>query len=290
MISVLVENAKTHGRKLVRLVLRIPIRGRTRIREWVTPGLMPEGGMELRKIGSCEVPLDHTKEATRNMAYGVYETAELKVLCKHLRHGDIVFDVGANVGYLSAHFVRLVGPRGQVFAFEPGATPFAFLRRVQESDSEHVLEVFQVAVSDCEGHGVFWETEDILRKGYGRLDKRPSDRFTDVRKQLVKTISLDGFLAERRLDPRRVRLVKVDVEGHEDKVFSGMSGFFSEGCRPLILAELSEAAGQEYPEYLQSLGYSAHTCRNGSLKQYNLSSLPKDFHGNLLWTHPAAVG
>jgi predicted methyltransferase len=67
------------------------------------------------------------------MAYGEYEPHELTTFRSIVKPGDVVADVGANVGYLTAHMADLVGPEGRVHAFEPSLTPLQYLRKVSES-------------------------------------------------------------------------------------------------------------------------------------------------------------
>lgn len=56
--------------------------------------------------------------------YGEYSAGEVERLVALIEPGDVVIDVGANVGALTVPLARKVGPRGAVFAFEP--QPFVF--------------------------------------------------------------------------------------------------------------------------------------------------------------------
>ena len=42
-----------------------------------------------------------------------------KIMQKHIRHNDIVFDIGSNIGYTSIAMSKIVGNSGLVYAFEP---------------------------------------------------------------------------------------------------------------------------------------------------------------------------
>jgi hypothetical protein len=59
--------------------------------------------------------------ATSNPGYrlGTTEPLVQASLERHLVEGDVLYDVGANVGFFSLLGARLVGPRGTVVAFEP---------------------------------------------------------------------------------------------------------------------------------------------------------------------------
>src|SRR5882724_5112099 len=58
---------------------------------------------------------------------GAYEPLETLIASNVLRKGDLVLDIGANVGYYSALFDQLVYPGGEVHSFEPGGKTFKSL-------------------------------------------------------------------------------------------------------------------------------------------------------------------
>ena len=58
---------------------------------------------------------------------GHYEERYEQMFCSSLQSGDIVWDVGANVGHYVGKFSECVGDQGQVFAFEPSSSNFAQL-------------------------------------------------------------------------------------------------------------------------------------------------------------------
>lgn len=252
------ESLKGVGRAIVRLLVLHQVRGVSRLRSVTDRLLAPSTGVEWRQIGPCQIGLSHLHEATRNMAYGAYERNELSALRGLLSPGDEIADVGANVGYLTAHFSALVGPKGRVHAFEPGPTPLRSLRAVAASCSYANIDVVAAAVSDREGMATFYETEVILAKGYGRLDERPSSKFTDIREYRVPVLTLGQYFEARGAS--RLRLVKLDVEGQERRAIDGMASIFAAGLRPAMLTEVTIQGGhledlKAYANLLFDLGY-----------------------------------
>src|SRR5687768_6606900 len=51
--------------------------------------------------------------------YGEFSEGEVEVFRQLVRPGDLVMDVGANVGAHTVWFAKAVGPGGVVLAFEP---------------------------------------------------------------------------------------------------------------------------------------------------------------------------
>ncbi|MEO1536434.1 MAG: FkbM family methyltransferase [Pseudomonadota bacterium] len=124
-----------------------------------------------------------------------------------IRPGDVVLDVGANIGELGLWAVE----RGADYiAFE--LDPVAF-RALQSNVPGHRL--YDVALSDTDGTATFYlntaEADSSLFK------PQESDASIEVR-----TALLDGFLQETGA-PERIRLFKVEAEGMEPEVLAGAS-------------------------------------------------------------------
>ena len=59
--------------------------------------------------------------------YGEWAESELELLERYIKPGDVIVDIGANIGTHTVAFAQLVGPRGLVIAFEPQARIFQLL-------------------------------------------------------------------------------------------------------------------------------------------------------------------
>src|SRR3989344_9219581 len=75
-------------------------------------------------------PVDSLRLTTR----GYYEPYLTRVFDQHIKKGDTVLDIGANIGYHTLHFARLVGETGKVYAFEPHPSNFALLKKNIEAN------------------------------------------------------------------------------------------------------------------------------------------------------------
>jgi FkbM family methyltransferase len=217
------------------------------------------------------------------MAYGAYESREIAAFRRIVKPGDIVADVGANVGYMTAHFADMVGPEGKVFAFEPGPTALGVLRETAESCLYQNIEVVGSAVSNRNGTASFFETEVALSKGFGRIDRRPSNRHTST-EIAIRVIRLDSFIAIS--DARRLSLVKIDVEGHERQCIEGLAGLLDEGHRPVLMTEATgnDEGIAEFLSITTLLKPFGYLPLDLSFKPIDARVLGPNFHGNVLWT------
>jgi FkbM family methyltransferase len=92
---------------------------------------------------------------------------EMEFLRHWLRSGMTVIDIGANLGVYSLPMARMVGPTGQVFAYEPGSEPRAFLERSRELNAAVNLHISPSALSDREREGrlVFGGSSELSALG-----------------------------------------------------------------------------------------------------------------------------
>jgi len=123
--------------------------------------------------------------------------------------GDVFLDVGANVGWYSLIFSRLAKPGSLVFAFEPDPLNCRLLRQNVELNDAHSVEVIEAAVAESTGRSKLYQYN---KNNLGRHSLLATSGQTVVD---VDTIGLDDFWVNRGLDTRRVRVLKIDVEGYE---------------------------------------------------------------------------
>jgi len=137
-----------------------------------------------------------------------------------IQSGELVFDIGANVGVLSAVFASL-GAR--VVALEPNAD---CVRHIQLSYADNQIEIVQAAAGAKNGLAVLHVADerdvrssvsDDWIKNMGRQDK--SYRGIWSRQIVVPMLTLDSLIEYFGMP----RFVKIDVEGFEEKVLSGLS-------------------------------------------------------------------
>jgi FkbM family methyltransferase len=178
-----------------------------------------------------------------------------------LFRGGHIIDAGANIGYCSALFSRVLDPGRSVFAFEPEPFNVSLLEHVIRTRKLARVVPIQAAVGAAEGeirlqlnpqhHG-----DHRIVAGGGQ----PAERCITV-----PLLSLDAFL-ERQQAATPVCFIKIDVQGYEQAVCQGAEQTLARNpeCRVVLeyMPEAIEALGFR-PAYLldwfQQRGYSAYT-------------------------------
>jgi len=132
----------------------------------------------------------------------------VEVLLKLSRPGDVLLDIGANIGYVSACFLQKV-PQSKAIAVEPQPQIVDLLRSNLEPFGKERYNVFPVALSDLDSSG--WMEICDLNRGASKVVGKQNDYTVEI--QLWSAQRLFASLKGERID-----LVKIDVEGHEETI------------------------------------------------------------------------
>lgn len=140
-----------------------------------------------------------------------YEAAFDAALFSTIGEGDIVWDVGANVGYYTRRFAEVVGPSGFVVAFEPFPDTADVLRSNLQGVENSELKTLALGASEGQVHMLFGEDE-----------LGATNRISDDAKEGVSVTIARG---DDLIDSESVKFpsaLKIDTEGFELDVLRGM--------------------------------------------------------------------
>lgn len=159
--------------------------------------------------------------------FGCWEPNLTNYVKRRLRHGDVFVDVGAYFGYYSLLASKLVGRSGRVVAIEAFPRNFALLTRNLECNGVDNVRAVNVAASDREGSMQLYTPEN-RNTGCASKSKVWADRYNLTSVCEVPARPLSALL--QREEIRAARLIKIDVEGGEWDVISGI-GEMLPSCR-----------------------------------------------------------
>lgn len=174
------------------------------------------------------------RRADPNFARGTYEPALQDAIAANLAPGDVFYDIGANIGFFSLIAARRVGPGGHVYAFEPVPANVTSILRSVDLNRFAQIDVFGEAVGDATRPGQLLLAHHI---GGATLDCVGAP--PDLRGRIaIDVVAIDDIAGPRKLRPPQ--LVKVDVEGAEFEVLSGMTKTLRTH-RPKVIYEVDDA-------------------------------------------------
>lgn len=164
-----------------------------------------------------------------------------------VRPGDTVVDIGANAGVYTRKLANLVGPTGRVVAVEPIPESFRLLTMHASLLAHQNVTLLNIAASDQAMIAPMAIPRSSGRlRDYYRASMADLTDSTDEDRVQVLCCPLDSLHF-----PARIRLVKIDVEGHEAAVLSGMRCLI-ERDKPVLIVE---SISPEICEWLTSQSY-----------------------------------
>lgn len=175
------------------------------------------------------------------------------------QEGDVLFDVGANVGAYSLVAAKYHQGRVRVYAFEPSFLNFSQLcRNIALNDCQGTITAFNVALSDKTGLETF-NYRDLATGGATHVLGDPIDHtkglFTPALKQAVLMYAMDDFIAQFGIPvPAHIKL---DVDGTEYRILQGASKIFSDHRLKSVFVEMLDS-DQPMKDYFLAKGFQVH--------------------------------
>jgi FkbM family methyltransferase len=199
---------------------------------------------------------------------GGFEVRTIRCYQTLVHDGDVVLDIGANIGAHTLPLAKLVGSHGKVFAFEP--TKYAFDKLMRN------LALNATLARRVDARQIMLAASESGQLPTGIYSSWPLDRSADLhvdhRGQLMSTqgatvSTLDQYVRHAALD--RVDFIKIDVDGNEHDVLFGGQETLSR-FRPTLLMELAPYVYESSPdkfdhtlELLWNMGFEIADVANG---------------------------
>ena len=143
-----------------------------------------------------------------------YEDAFDRELNSRINNGDIIWDVGANVGYYSQKFANLIGTSGYVYAFEPSPQNLQSLHKVVDILPNG--KVLPFALGDSEQTVQFKQGADDLGATSSIVDGKNNETTIEVKMYPADWVISSGLVPSPNV-------IKIDVEGYEYEVLQGLN-------------------------------------------------------------------
>lgn len=156
------------------------------------------------------------------------EYYDMKFMIKIINKNDIFVDVGAGIGDYSIIAASIID-KGKVYAFEPDQRARKiFIENITLNKMKNKIQVEGQIVSDKEGHEYF-KSEKQSEISHISL----SDRGTSI-----KSLTLDKYL--KKYNIKRIKLIKIDVEGAELKVLKGLENIITTHAIDSLIVEVNK--------------------------------------------------
>ena len=192
--------------------------------------------------------------------FGTFEKSDRSAIMKIARESNVIFDIGANVGWYSLLLAKTY-PAAQVYAFEPLPRTYSLLQKNMSLNSLTNLSSFNIAIfNNKKMIDLFWSETESGSTSIANLRE-----YDDTKLIKVPAITLDEFCLSNKIYPN---FIKLDIEGSELFALQGAKKVL-QNKRPTIFCELlrkwAKKCGYEVNEvfeYLRNFDYKCYAVNN----------------------------
>ncbi len=164
---------------------------------------------------------------------GCHDRALTRFVLTHVRlkRGDVAIDIGANLGWFSLLLARLAEPQADVIACEPDQENFDLLRENLKMNGAEWVIALRVALGESSGSVQLhrYKSSNSGRHSVLQLGASTDNGVT------VPLTTIEQLWARYELGDRRLRFLKIDVEGYEAFVLRGAGSRLLQRCEILSI-------------------------------------------------------
>jgi FkbM family methyltransferase len=193
---------------------------------------------------------------------GDFEPRITRIAEALLSEGDCVLDIGSNLGWFTMIAAKLVGEAGVVHAFDPQRDLNTLLRASLSMNDLANVHVHEVALSNESGPARLYRLKG--NSGLAQLAPASGDLWSESGIEKVEAAS---YLEGLALPP--IRLLKIDVEGHEQVILESAGRIFDKNPPEVIIFESAgedPLADRPLGKLLTSRGYKLFSLATSILK------------------------
>ncbi len=217
---------------------------------------------------------------------GGHHASTLAMFKQLIRPGDVVYDIGANIGYYSRFIARDLGA-SRLVCFEPMTENADLLEQnLKLGGHESIARVFRLALSDHDGEELL-QVDDIMG-GTAVLNEVSGGKPSEAREHLglppktqsIKVAKLDALIERETLPPPA--MMKIDTEGAEALVLGGAVKTLEKYHPKLAIALHGPEPTRKVLTLLASLGYVCRGSVEGAERELTLDDAARLGDNNIV--------
>lgn len=173
------------------------------------------------------------------------DSKKIGLLKSKIKPGMTVIDIGANIGFYTILFSKLVGDTGKVYAFEPDNSNFRHLSKNTKQLKNVVLNQYAVGEENCKIKLYYSKDLNVDHHTYDCGENRDCYE--------IECISIDNYFK----DVAKIDFIKIDIQGFDYAAVRGMKGSVKKNDNIMIFGEFwpygLNKAGFKPEDYLNFL-------------------------------------
>jgi FkbM family methyltransferase len=209
-------------------------------------------GLELTKFKGLKLYVDKKDVGVGRhiVVLNNYQEFEMDLFESKINKGDLIVDIGANIGTFTLLASKVLKDTGTVYSFEPCTKNFEILKRNVELNKFNNVKLFNNAVSSKSARSRLFI--DKFASGSHALEKANVHFLCDT--EMVDTVALDDVFADPGIV---IDILKTDTQGHEEQIISGAKTLLENARINKILMEFYKTK-HSVLVYLMQLGYDLY--------------------------------
>jgi FkbM family methyltransferase len=215
--------------------------------------------------------LDLSDYFQNTILWGYYEVGVSYFVKKFLKKGDIFVDVGANIGFFSVLAASRVKESGEVHIFEPNQ---ALMKTVNDNFEINNYKNFHLNAKGLSNDNLDKHFVIGVQHAFSQIANSEDDvSFQSKEVTSISCITFDEYIEQTTFNPQKIKLIKIDAEGHDLHVLEGMTNFLANNSANVIfensLASLDKnPMGQTLQKIIKDFSYNLY-----KIKYQNESNL-----------------
>ena len=193
--------------------------------------LKAKNGYLVKMVQGSKMKLDlNDKGISKDLAVdGIREPESTNAIKNFIKEGDVVVDIGANLGYYALLESRIVGSKGIVYAIEPSPSNVDGLNENIKLNGYTNIECFTIGIGDKK------EIAKMFISPHSNLNSLVIQKNKKIIGNIyIQITTLDDFLKGKK----QPDFVRMDVEGYEYNIIKGMDGLLNSKKPLKIFMEL----------------------------------------------------
>ncbi|MBW4694264.1 MAG: FkbM family methyltransferase [Lyngbya sp. HA4199-MV5] len=208
--------------------------------------------------------------------YGEWSEGEVSLFQPLIQPGDVVVEVGANIGTHTVFFAKAVGAKGRVLAIEPQRIVFQTLCANLALNSITNVHTYAIALGEAPGFAQIPALDYHQLNNYGGVSLSQNASGEQAAGETVQIATLDSFALTQ------CRLLKIDVEGMELAVLKGATEMLQR-CQPILYLENDrQDKSTALIQHLVALGYELYWHCPPIYNADNFLHNPQNVFGNTI--------
>ncbi len=199
---------------------------------------------------------------------------------KLIDKGDVVIDIGANLGYYSVLFAEWVGKTGHVYAVEPIKVYNTIYKEVTVKYDNITLYPYALGTEEKEIEMVSPSKQDYLSTGLPHVyDEQRDGGINDIKFRFRAEMKIPSKLFG---DLNKIDYIKCDVEGYEYIILSEMKDIIAKH-KPKVQVEVWGDNKDNIKNLFKEMGYQPYYLYNNKLEL--VSDSAKNVQGDYIFIH-----